>query len=171
MPGQSLIDPSGVHPYKTATFFLGAPLSNYALEKVATRLPDALTERYTDRSGADWGVVKASSIRDATPPIRQRLDPRRFRAVVLCSPVWAGKLAGPARTYLGQAGKVPLLCGVAVSGSGGSQARFFRGMEQLGGRDGIPTLSIAQRQVRDGTFERLLDPFTETVRTQHNEAA
>lgn len=119
------------------------------------------------------GFVKGiwHSIRDATPPIRQRLDPRRFRAVILCSPVWAGKLAGPARTYMRQAGKVPLLCGVAVSGSGGPQARFFRGMEQLGGRDGIPSLSLAQRQVTDGAFERLLDPFIETVRNRHNEAA
>lgn len=111
------------------------------------------------------------SIRDATPPIRQRLDPRRFRAVVLCSPVWAGKLAGPARSYLRQVGKIPLICGVAVSGSGGLQARFFREMGRLAGRNAIPTLSLAQRQVADGAFERLLDPFIEMVRTRHAEAA
>ncbi len=111
------------------------------------------------------------SLRDAAPPIRRRLDPRRFRTVVLCSPVWAGKLAGPARTYLPQAAKVPLLCGVAVSGSGGPQARFFREMGRFAGRDGIPALSLAQRQVVDGAFERLLDPFIKTIRTRHAEAA
>ncbi|MGW5837891.1 flavodoxin family protein [Methylorubrum extorquens] len=111
------------------------------------------------------------SIRDATPPIRQRLDPRRYRAVVLCSPVWAGKLAGPARTYLGQASKVPLLCGVAVSGSGGPQVGFFREMERLAGRDGIPVLSLAQRQVAHGAFKRLFGPFIETVWTRRIEAA
>lgn len=104
------------------------------------------------------------SIRDASPPIRRRLDPRRFRSVVLCSPVWAGKLAGPARSYLRQLGKVPLLCGVAVSGSGGPQARFFREIERLAGRDGIPALSPAQCQVADGAF-------IETVQTLHAEAA
>lgn len=125
------------------------------------------------------GFAKAiwHSLRGASPPIRRRFDPARFRVLVLCSPVWAGKLPGPMRTYMRQAGKVQRMYGVAVSGAGGLQDRFFREMERLGGQDGIPSqdgiprLSLTQRQVTDGTFERLLDTFAETIRGGYTAAA
>lgn len=39
-------------------------MSKFALDKVAARLPDAILERYDDRSGGHWGVVKAEAIRE-----------------------------------------------------------------------------------------------------------
>ena len=56
-------------------------MSNYALEKVAARLPEALSERYTDRAGDEWGVVKASAIRDVMMFLRN--DPElQFRLFI-----------------------------------------------------------------------------------------
>jgi NADH-quinone oxidoreductase subunit C len=39
-------------------------LSTFALDKVKTRFPDAEVERYTDRAGGAWMVVKPEAIRD-----------------------------------------------------------------------------------------------------------
>ncbi|MGH1571083.1 flavodoxin family protein [Methylobacterium sp. P31] len=110
------------------------------------------------------------SLRYVSPSIQWRLNPARFR-VVVCSPVWAGKLAGPMRTYLQQAGKFPRLCGAAVSGAGGRQSRFFREMEQLGGQGDIPTLSLMHRQIDNGTYEHPLEIFVEMLQTSLIEAA
>lgn len=53
-------------------------MSNYALEKVASRFPDALEERYVDRAGGEWGVIKPSSLRDVMVFLRN--DPElQFR--------------------------------------------------------------------------------------------
>jgi NADH-quinone oxidoreductase subunit C len=38
-------------------------VSTFALDQVAQALPDALVERYFDRSGGAWGVVKPESLR------------------------------------------------------------------------------------------------------------
>lgn len=39
-------------------------MSTYALDLIAAQLPDALAERPSDRTGAEWGVVRPASIRD-----------------------------------------------------------------------------------------------------------
>jgi flavodoxin len=151
-----------------------------------TGTTERLARALADRLGAEFDRIETPtsyagpigfakgiwhSLRGVSPPIRRGLDPRRFRVVVVCSPVWAGRLAGPPRTYIRQAGKIQRLCGAAVSGAGGRQERFFREMERLGGQDGIPRLSLAQRQVAGGGFEGLLDAFVETIRGGYTAAA
>jgi len=39
-------------------------LSTFALDKVAARFPDAVAERYSDRTGDPWMVVKPERLRD-----------------------------------------------------------------------------------------------------------
>ncbi|MDP4006621.1 flavodoxin [Methylobacterium sp. NEAU K] len=147
-------------------------------EKVAHALADRLGAEldritspvpYTGATGFMRGIWH--SLRSVTPPIQHHLEPMRFQIVVLCSPVWGGKLAAPMRTYLRQAGKIPSLCGVAVSGVGGQQARFFREMEYLGSQADIPALSLTQRQVVSGAYERSVDIFVEMLHSSLIEAA
>jgi NADH-quinone oxidoreductase subunit C len=40
----------------------GFSLSKFALDKVAAKFPEALAERFADRTGAEWGVVKPAAI-------------------------------------------------------------------------------------------------------------
>jgi hypothetical protein len=111
------------------------------------------------------------TLRRSCPPIRKHSDPTQYKTVILCSPVWAGRLAGPIRTYLREAGALPHLLGVAVSGSGGPQTSFFREMEQISGRAGIPALSLSQRQIFTGAYHAALDGFVRTVRGARDDAA
>ena len=48
-------------------------MSKYALDKVSAKFSDALSERYSDRTGAEWGVVRAASLRDVLTLVK--LDP------------------------------------------------------------------------------------------------
>ncbi len=58
---------------------------------------------YAGAAGFVRGLWHA--LRRIGPPIRKRFDPAPFKTVVLCSPVWAGRLPGPVRTYLQEAGR------------------------------------------------------------------
>ena len=124
---------------------------------------------YAGAAGYLRGLWQA--LRRSGPSIRTRFDPAQFRTVVLCAPVWAGRLPGPVRTYLQEAGASPLLLGVAVSGSGGAQAAFFREMEQISGCAGMPALSLTQREVLTGAYRASLDAFAQTARRARSEAA
>ena len=48
---------------------------------------------YAGAAGFVRGLWHA--LRRIGPPIRKRFDPAPFKTVVLCSPVWAGRLPGP----------------------------------------------------------------------------
>lgn len=124
---------------------------------------------YAGAAGFVRGLWHA--LRRIGPPIRKRFDPAPFKTVVLCSPVWAGRLPGPVRTYLQEAGAPPHLLGVAVSGSGGAQAAFFRDLEEISGCAGMPTLSLTQRQVLTGAYRPSLDAFAQTARRGLSDAA
>jgi hypothetical protein len=58
-----------------------------------------------------------------------------------------------------------------VSGSGGPQTSFFRELEQISGRAGIPALSLTQRQVFTGAYRSALDAFARKARRAWSEAA
>ncbi len=51
-------------PYKAAGFNIhcGAPLSIFALDRVTARFPEAVAERYVDRTGGAWAVIHAHSL-------------------------------------------------------------------------------------------------------------
>lgn len=124
---------------------------------------------YAGTAGFVRGIWHA--LRRSGPPIRKHADPAQFKTVILCSPVWAGRLSAPMRTYLREAGTLPHLRGVAVSGSGGPQTSFFREMERISGRAGIPALSLSQRQIFTGAYHTALDGFVRTVRRAQDDAA
>ncbi|MGH1570383.1 flavodoxin family protein [Methylobacterium sp. P31] len=124
---------------------------------------------YAGAAGYMRGIWHA--LRQIGPPVRRHFDPGQFKTVVLCSPVWAGRLSGPMRTYLREAGEMAHVFGVAVSGSGGPQTSFFREMERISGRAGIPALSLSQRQVLTGAYRPALDAFAQKVRHVRGDAA
>lgn len=48
-------------------------MSKFAFDKVAARFPEAITERYDDRTGGHWAVVKPEQIRDVAGVLK--IDP------------------------------------------------------------------------------------------------
>ncbi len=48
-------------------------MSVFALEQIQAQLPDALAERYTDRAGEVWGVIKAEHIKPVAMLLKERL--------------------------------------------------------------------------------------------------
>lgn len=90
-------------------------------------------------------------------------DPGDFRTVVLVSPVWAGRLAGPMRSFV--AGYDDALRRVAVlstMGSGGASNAVAE-IAQLLGHAPVHAASVLQREVERGLCADRLRDFADAL--------
>lgn len=53
-------------------------MSTFALDQIQAQLPQALTERYKDRTGAEWGVVKREQLVATLRLLKEKLGFRLF---------------------------------------------------------------------------------------------
>lgn len=53
-------------------------MSTFALDQIQQQLPDALVERYVDRAGDAWGVVKPERVQDVARLLKDKLGFRLF---------------------------------------------------------------------------------------------
>jgi NADH-quinone oxidoreductase subunit C len=56
-------------------------MSDWALSQLQASLPDALSERYVDRAGGHWGVVRREKIADVAAALKEQLDFKLFISI------------------------------------------------------------------------------------------
>lgn len=113
------------------------------LEEVAPLTP------YTGPSGFLRCLFHAAG--RERPQITAGRDPSAYRLVVVGSPVWAGCLSAPIRSYLfAQRERLPTLAAFCTSGSGAPGSAFVQIEEILGGRKLQATLCLSQEGVQTG---------------------
>jgi flavodoxin len=138
-----------------------------------------VASRIAERCGADLELIKDKTPRDGwlgwwrsaaeawlrgqpwiQPPQRAVGD---YALVVVGTPVWAGHMAGPVRSYLlrqrGRLRRVAFFC--THGGNGGT--RVLAEMEALCGRRPRATLALAARDVAAGRHEAELARFVRRV--------
>jgi NADH-quinone oxidoreductase subunit C len=54
------------------------PMSQWALDQLQAKLPDAIEERYVDRAGGHWGVVSREAIEQVARTLKEDLDFKMF---------------------------------------------------------------------------------------------
>ena len=90
------------------------------------------------------------SFRRERPDIATARDPADYDLVIIGSPVWAGRLAAPMRTYLTRhADRLPTLAAFCTSGSG-SSGELFGEIRSLIGRAPRTSLSLSRDEVMGG---------------------
>lgn len=124
-------------------------------------------EETRSRRGA-WGSWRCllDSFLHRHPPIRYHgPSPDDFDAVVLVSPIWALRLAGPMRSFV--AAEQARLRDVAVvsvmGGQGGPKA--VAEMADILGRAPIMTTTVTAREVNDGSCAARLQVFGAAVQS------
>jgi len=106
------------------------------------------------------------SILGRMPKVAHDKDPSRYRLVIVGSPVWAGKLSAPARSYLkANHGRISTLAAFCVSGSGQRYPNVFRAVERLSERPLAASTALAERDVTGGALGPALAPFLASLRT------
>lgn len=131
-------------------------------EAVARRLADVLEAdleavrpaagSYAGASGFLRGLFQAS--RALTPAIVPCRDPSAYRLVVVGSPVWAGFVSAPIRTYLvAHRARLHAVAAFCTSGSGVAAPVFEQIRDLIGGRSLQDVLSLSRQAVETGAAD------------------
>jgi hypothetical protein len=126
----------------------------------------ATIEEVRSRRGA-WGYGRCllDSFLRRHPPIRyQGPPPGDFDVVVLVSPIWALRLAGPMRTFVSlQRARLPGVAVVSVMGGNGAENAVAE-ISDILGRAPTMTTTVTSREVDDGSCVARLQAFGNAVR-------
>ncbi|MGA2265266.1 MAG: flavodoxin [Phycisphaerae bacterium] len=107
-----------------------------------------------DRGGA-MGYILAGKdatlkrLADIDPPQK---DPGAYDLVVLGTPVWAFTMAPAIRTYLTRHGAAIKKAGAFCTMGGSGDKRTFRHVAELLGKPPAATLTLLEKDVRQGAF-------------------
>jgi flavodoxin len=83
-------------------------------------------------------------------------DPSKYDLAVIGTPVWAGTVSSPVRTYLSKHKfkKIALFC--TCSGQSG---KAFDAMERITGKKAIATLVIDEKEIKNGSYSKKVKEF------------
>jgi hypothetical protein len=141
---------------------------------------ERLARQLADRLGADLDHVQPrapysgaggffrgvwhSMLRRA-PPVESARDPGVYSMVVFGSPVWAGRLSAPMRSYLKRRhGRFGAAAAFWVSGSGMAYQAVALEIERLAGCSLRATASFGEREVGAGHADAKIDALAAAVR-------
>ncbi len=108
------------------------------------------------------GYEAAMKVRPAIQPVEK--DPADYDLVVLGTPVWAGTMASPMRTYVFQNRDKFKAVAFFCTQGGTTEQRTFDDMAELCGATPVATLSLQHDVVVKGDYRAQLDEFTNSVR-------
>ncbi len=92
-----------------------------------------------------------------------KLDPAEYEAVVIGTPIWAGKMATPVRTYLAEnTGKFKKTAFFCTMGSSGDEKAFAE-MGEIIGQKPVGTLALKTREVATNNFEKQTQEFADKI--------
>jgi flavodoxin len=99
------------------------------------------------------------------PPIKPfEKDPAEYRLVVLGTPVWAGSMSSPMRTYITQNRERFRAVALFCTQGGETEGRTFLNMTELCGRTPVATLSLQHESVVKNTCAERLAEFADELR-------
>jgi len=124
----------------------------------------------TPRSG-NWRCILDSLLRRRPPIAYDGPDPATFDAVVLVSPIWAGRLAGPMRSFV--ASRQRVLRDVAVVSVMGGRGAPDAVAEVAGliGRKPMLDAAFTSAEIEDGSFAGPLQAFAKSVQRAEEKSA
>lgn len=124
-----------------------------------------LAEITDERPRGNFRCILDSMLRRC-PPIRyDGPNPRRFDTVVLVAPIWAGRLAGPMRSFVAsRRALLPDVAAVSVMGGRGAPDAVAEIGKRLG-RAPILSAAFTTAEVQDGSFAPRLQAFGQAVQS------
>jgi flavodoxin len=148
-------------------------------EKLATHLAGKLRASlepvkpeasYAGRSGFVRGIWQ--SLLRLSPAVGCELDPADYSVVIIGSPVWAGRLSAPMRSYLKRfRGRTGAVAAFWVSGSGQDYSGVRSEIERLTGQALVATAGFNEREVLGNTAGPKLETLAQAIRARLPDAA
>jgi flavodoxin len=105
------------------------------------------------------------SVRKVLPPIKPfEKNPAEYRLVVLGTPVWAGGMSSPMRTYITQNRERFRAVALFCTQGGETEGSTFLDMTELCGKTPVATLSLRHESVAENTCAERLAEFADELR-------
>jgi flavodoxin len=120
------------------------------------------------------GYLKAiwHSLFRRAPAVDCQGDPADYSVVIIGSPVWAGRLCAPMRSYLTRfRGRIGLAAAFWVSGSGLGYSGVRSEIEQLSGQVLLASASFGEWEVRNDATGAKLEAMAQAIRVHLPDAA
>lgn len=147
----------------------------YSYTGISRRAAEALCARHgwplgvirdaRPRSGGSGYLrcVLDSLLRRHPPVDYDGPDPADFRTVVLAAPIWAGRLAGPMRSFVAaHRGSLPRVAVLTTMGSGGASNAVAE-VARLLGHAPIAAAALSAKDFAGGNWTDRLDAFGEEL--------
>lgn len=138
-------------------------------EKLAESLPAGTDIERIDDNKKRWGPIgfiisgfeaqgkKMPKIKDA------KFDPSNYDLVIIGTPIWAGLVSSPVRTYLdkykGSFKKVAYYCTYGSTG----EEKAFNSMEEVSGKKPVATMAITAKEMGEGSYMSRINKFVEEI--------
>ena len=140
----------------------------------------SLAERIAQELGADLEVIRDRTnrrgllgflrsgyvaLRGRTPPVEETTyDPRAYDLVIVGTPIWAGRISSPIRTYLsrttGSFKRVAFFC----TSEGGGHRGAFAEMARIAAAEPLATLELSSSQMNRGEGSKAIQDFVSKLR-------
>ncbi len=131
---------------------------NAEIEEIVEQRPRDFAFRGIFRSGLDSLLRRRSPIAPMTH--REEIYDR----VILACPVWGGRIAGPARTWLHRHGQRVRALGLALqSGDGAAYPAVLGEVQDITGRSPKPLLTVSERDFGIRGAERRVADFVHSI--------
>lgn len=139
--------------------------------KLGADLEVVRTERsYAGIAGYFKGIWHSLSRR--VPELSRGRDVTDYAVVIVGSPIWAGHLSAPMRSYLARYGRqIRPVAAFWVSGGGAGYKNVAAEIEAITGRPLLATAHFSQREVGTLATDAKLDAFVQALRPQEHKAA
>ena len=128
------------------------------LDRITEEQPRDFAFRGLFRSGIDSLLRRQPAIK----PMRHREG--IFDRVILACPVWGGRMAGPARTWLHKHGRDARALGLALqSGTGAAHGDVLKEFEDIVGRRPGPLLTVGEADFGNKIAENKVADFVRSI--------
>ncbi|MEX3007250.1 flavodoxin family protein [Hoeflea sp. TYP-13] len=114
------------------------------------------------RRAGIWGYCRSAieAIRERTVAIAPtKYDPQAYDLVILGTPVWAGKISSPMRSYIdehrGRFNQVAFFC---CQGGNGADKVLLQ-MADLCGLNPVKTMIVSDSEIKSGAYHPMVDEF------------
>jgi hypothetical protein len=105
------------------------------------------------------------SLSRQAPAVECQRNPADYALVIIGSPVWAGRLCAPMRSYLARFnGQIGAVAAFWVSGSGAAYRAVAGEIQTLSGHAPLATASFAEREVGAGASDAKLEALAQVLR-------
>jgi flavodoxin len=108
------------------------------------------------RSGRDAMTQKLTVLQDITN------DPSTYDLIVIGTPLWAGHVSTPVRTYMHQQENFNNVAFFCTAGGVGFEGTF-KDMEELSGKSPLATLGVRAKEIKDGSYKSKVAEFVKKI--------